>query len=172
MSALTAGRKITLFSYRNRSQSLNSTVPSTTAFVKLIQNLCKETDVSILFSALRTGLLINRYSICTENWKSIVDHFEKIPKRTSSNKKENEENKQEKVTFEYFDDDYMPTDMVSNIFQYLDTLSQCQVNKGFFSSFYLFFSISLSVLYQYFNQLVLCQIGVGQFLKVATLRCS
>ena len=75
----------------------------------------------------KIGLLTKRHSISTENWKIIIEHFDKIPKRTSSKSKEN---KQEKVAFKYFDEDYMPTDMVSNIFQYLDTLSQCQVNTG------------------------------------------
>ena len=113
--------------------SLNSTIPSTTAFVTLILNLCEETSVSLIFSALRAGLLTKRYSIPTENWENIIEQFDNIPKRKSSKsqkKETEEENTLQTVPFEYFDDDYIPTDMVSNIFQYLDTLSQCKVNTG------------------------------------------
>ena len=110
--------------------SINSTIPSTTAFVTLIRSLCKETSVSCVFGALRAGLLTKRYSIPTENWKNIIKQFDNIPKRKSSKsqKKETEENTSQIVPFEYFDEDYIPTDMVSNILKYLDTLSQCKVN--------------------------------------------
>ena len=112
------------------SLSLNSTIPSTTAFITLIQRLCKETSVSLVFGALRAGLLTKRHSIRTENWEIIIKQFDKIPKISSnSQKNETEEDTLlQIVPFEYFDDDYIPTDMVSNIFKYLDTLSQCKVN--------------------------------------------
>ena len=111
--------------------SLNSTLPSTTAFVTLIQSLCEETSISLVFGALRAGLLTKRHSIRTENWEKIIKQFDKIPKIASkSQKNETEEDTLQIVPFEYFDDDYIPTDMVSNIFQYLDTLSQCNVNTG------------------------------------------
>ena len=107
--------------------SLNSTIPSTTAFVKLIRSLCKETGNSLVFSALRVGLLSKRHSIPTEKWKSIKGHFDKIPKKKTL------ANKLEIVPFEYFDDDYIPTDVVSYILQYLYVQCQCKVNTGIFS---------------------------------------
>ena len=62
----------------------------------------------------------------TAEW-SIIGHFDKIPK------KETQANKLEIVPFEYFDDDYIPTDVVSYIFQYLYVQCQCKVNTGIFS---------------------------------------
>ena len=50
----------------------------------------------------------------TAEW-SIIGHFDKIPK------KETQANKLEIVPFEYFDDDYIPTDVVSYIYSSIYT---------------------------------------------------
>ena len=120
-------------------------VPGYTTFIQLVRELSEYLEEKELFYALRTGLLENCDLFSRDSWIAILKEVgqcekKQMPLSAPALSSSGERKKHERVVF--FGDDYLPGDIVIEIFHYVDILSQRIIMTGKPSKIRVYFPFS------------------------------